>query len=75
MHSSRQHFRFVEKFPPQRDLTFTFFDDGRLTIENNDTGEQVKPSELRRESKDFYVQRRISYIKNKLIECKQRHAQ
>lgn len=74
MHSNRQHFRFVEKFPPQRDLTFTFFDDGRLTIENNDTGELVKPSDLRRESKDFYVQHRISFIKNMLIQGKQRHA-
>lgn len=74
MKSSSQHFRFVEKFPPKRDLTFTFFDDGRLLIENNDTGEQVKPSDLRHESKDFYVQRRISFIKTMLHKSMQRHA-
>lgn len=74
MKSNSQHFRFIEKFPPQRDLTFTFFDDGTLLIENNDTGEQIKPSQLRHESKEFYVQRRISFIKNLLHQSIQRHA-
>lgn len=66
MKPAAQHLRFIEKFPPKRDMTFTFFDDGRLTIENNETGEMIKPSELKHESKDFYVQQRIKFIKNKL---------
>lgn len=74
MNPTCQHFRFIEKVPPKRDLTFTFFDDGRLTIENNDTGELISPSQLRSDSKDFYVKHRISFIKSRLLEAKQRYA-
>ncbi len=74
MYCTSEHYRFVERFPPKRDLTFTFFSDGRLIIENNDTGEQIQPSQLKYDSRDFYVKQRISFIKNKLIQAKMNYA-
>lgn len=74
MNQTCQRFRFIEKFPPKRDLTFMFYSDGRLVIENNETGELVSPSELRRDSKEFYVKHRISFIKNLLQQAKDRYA-
>jgi len=69
-----QRFRFIEKIPPKRDLTFTFYSDGKLIIENNDTGELVSPSQLRSDSKEFYVKHRISFIKNILQQARERYA-
>jgi len=69
-----QRFRFIEKIPPKRDLTFTFYNDGKLIIENNDTGELVSPSQLRSDSKEFYVKHRISFIKNILQQARERYA-
>jgi len=74
MQSTSKHYRFIEKFPPKRDLTFTFFSDGRLIIENNETGERIQPSQLKYDSRDFYVKQRISFIKNKLVESKLKFA-
>ncbi|GIP14868.1 hypothetical protein J40TS1_05100 [Paenibacillus montaniterrae] len=74
MNHTCQHYRFIEKVPPKRDLTFTFFSDGRLIIENNETGELITPSQLRSDSKEFYVKHRISFIKNRLQQAKERFA-
>jgi hypothetical protein len=69
-----EHFRFVERHRPFRDLTFKFYDDGRLTIIDNESESTVAPSELRGESRDFYVRKRIAFIKRDLQAKVQRYA-
>ncbi|RXZ81840.1 hypothetical protein EBB07_12540 [Paenibacillaceae bacterium] len=59
-------FRFIEKHRPFRDLTFKFYADGRLTIIDNVSEEVVSPRELKGACHDFYVRKRIAFIKNDL---------
>lgn len=59
--------RFVERFSPRRHLTFYFYEDGTLVIKNAITDEPVALHSLNAESKDFYIQKRIAFIKNKLL--------
>ncbi|MGN7456869.1 hypothetical protein ACTHPH_18840 [Paenibacillus pasadenensis] len=68
------HLRFVERHRPFRDLTFKFYDDGRLTIIDNGSRSSVTPSELKGESRDFYVRQRIAFIKKNLAAKTQRYA-
>lgn len=73
MDTSIQRERFVEKFAPRRDLTFFFYADGKLEIKHTDTDELVLLSELNRESKEFYVQKRIAFIKNRLLKVNHKY--
>ncbi|OXM16419.1 hypothetical protein [Paenibacillus herberti] len=68
------HFRFIERHRPYRDLTFKFYDDGRLAIIDNDSQSALTPSELKGESRDFYVRQRIAFIKRDLAAKSQRYA-
>ena len=64
-----EHFRFMEPSRgtrPSSDLTFKFFEDGKLVILDNDTGRTINPRELRGGSYDFYVRQRIAFIKRDL---------
>ena len=61
-----QHFRFIERHRPNRDLTFKFFEDGKLIIVDNNSDQLVTPRELRGDSLDFYVRQRIAFIKRDL---------
>lgn len=62
-----ENYRYVEKYRPFRDLTFKFYSDGKLTIIDNESGASIAPKELvRGDSFDFYVRRRIDFIKNDL---------
>lgn len=74
MKSNCENFRFVERGRSSRDLTFKFYDDGRLVIINNDTEEVVKPGDLRSDSRDFYVRKRIAFIKNQLAVSQMKYA-
>jgi len=74
MKSNCENFRFVERGRSSRDLTFKFYDDGRLVIINNDTEEVIKPGDLRSDSRDFYVRRRIAFIKNQLAASQMKYA-
>lgn len=69
-----ENFRFVESRRNGKDLTFKFYDNGKLTIIDNLTEEVISPSDLRGASKDFYVRKRISFIKNKLIASQLKYA-
>ncbi|GBF75883.1 hypothetical protein PA598K_04317 [Paenibacillus sp. 598K] len=71
---SCENFRFIEKHRPYRDLTFKFYSDGTLAIIDNDGGGTVTPRELKGDSHDFYVRRRIAFIKNNLLAQKLKHA-
>ncbi|MFD0713481.1 hypothetical protein [Paenibacillus sp. GCM10027626] len=66
-----ENYRFIERHRPFRDLTFKFYSDGRLTIIDNTAEEVISPKELKGESYDFYVRKRIAFIKqdlrNKLV--------
>ncbi|WP_028549358.1 hypothetical protein [Paenibacillus sp. UNC451MF] len=48
------------------DLTFKFFDDGSLTIIDNDTDLHIPLKDLRGAAYDFYVRQRISMIRTNL---------
>ncbi|SDE29236.1 hypothetical protein SAMN02799630_05127 [Paenibacillus sp. UNCCL117] len=50
------------------DYTFKFFENGSMTITDNDTDLQVPLSELKGASYDFYVKQRIKMIKENLLE-------
>lgn len=69
-----ENFRYMEKGKPWRDLTFKFYPDGKLTIIDNDADEVISPNDLRGDSMDFYVRRRIDFIKNKLTASIQKYA-
>ncbi|MFC5648469.1 hypothetical protein ACFPYJ_04885 [Paenibacillus solisilvae] len=61
-----ENYRFIERHRPFRDLTFKFYSNGSLTIIDNTAEEVITPRELKGESYDFYVRRRIAYIKQNL---------
>jgi len=66
-----EHLRYLEppRGPrPSKDLTFKFYDDGKLDIIDNDTGNTMSPRELSGGSYDFYVRQRIRLIKRNLAE-------
>jgi hypothetical protein len=66
-----EHLRYLEppRGPrPSRDLTFKFYNDGKLVIIDNDTGNTMNPRELSGGSYDFYVRQRIHFIKRTLTE-------
>lgn len=71
---SCENYRFIEKYRPFRDLTFKFYSDGSLTIIDNQSNQSVTPGELKGASHDFYVHRRIDFIKNKLAAKLQQYA-
>ncbi|MGW9123578.1 hypothetical protein ACWGPW_01095 [Paenibacillus chitinolyticus] len=50
------------------DLTFKFFDDGSVTIIDNDTDTRVSPQELKGAALDFYIRKRIEFIRVSLQE-------
>ncbi|GBG07907.1 MULTISPECIES: hypothetical protein [Paenibacillus] len=64
MKTNCENFRYVEKARPHRDLTFKFYNDGKLVIIDNNTEEVIRPKDLRGDSRDFYVRKRIAFIKN-----------
>jgi len=68
------NYRYVEKNRPFRDLTFKFYSDGKLTIVDNESGASVAPKELRGDSFDFYVRKRIEFIKNDLAAKRLKYA-
>jgi len=74
MNNQCENFRFVEKHRPWRDLTFKFYADGRLTIIDNNAEEVITPRDLRGDSHDFYVRKRIAYIKNQLAASQLKYA-
>ncbi|MFC4597915.1 hypothetical protein [Cohnella hongkongensis] len=66
-----EHLRYLEPprgARPSRDLTFKFYDNGKLVIIDNDTGSTISPRELSGGSYDFYVRQRIRLIKRDLME-------
>ncbi|GGF90100.1 hypothetical protein [Paenibacillus abyssi] len=71
---SCENFRFIEQHRPWRDLTFKFYSDGALTIIDNQAGEVITPRKLKGESHDFYVRKRIAFIKNDLMNKRLKYA-
>lgn len=71
---SCERYRFIENHRPYRDLTFKFYSDGALTIIDNDAETTITPKELKGASLDFYVRKRIAFIKNDLTAKLQRYA-
>ncbi|MFC4777734.1 hypothetical protein ACFO9Q_13130 [Paenibacillus sp. GCM10023252] len=70
-----ENFRYIEKHRPYRDLTFKFYSDGKLTIIDNGAEEVISPKDLSKgDSMDFYVRRRIDFIKNQLTVSKLKYA-
>lgn len=69
-----QMYRYVEPRSYGRDLTFKFYDNGKLTIIDNKTEEVISPNSLRGGSKDFYIRQRIGFIKRKLLASQLKHA-
>ena len=61
-----ENYRFIERHRPFRDLTFKFYTDGSLTIIDNTAEEVITPRDLKGESYDFYVRKRIAFIKQDL---------
>ncbi|SEM85433.1 hypothetical protein [Paenibacillus sp. OV219] len=61
-----ENYRFIETHRPFRDLTFKFFSNGSLTIIDNSSESVISPRELKGASYDFYVRKRIAYIKQDL---------
>ncbi|MFD2117803.1 hypothetical protein ACFSTH_17175 [Paenibacillus yanchengensis] len=74
MRNKCQMYRYVEPRSYGKDLTFKFYDDGKLTIIDNKTEEVISPNSLRGASKDFYVRQRISFIKQILLASQLKHA-
>lgn len=74
MKSNCENFRFLERGRSARDLTFKFYDDGRLVIIDNATEEVISPRDLRSDSRDFYIRRRIAFIKNQLAASQLKYA-
>ncbi|XEC92548.1 hypothetical protein AB6A23_14165 [Paenibacillus tarimensis] len=67
-------YRFIGTHRPVRDLTFKFYSDGALMIIDNDAGEVISPRDLKGECRDFYVRRRIAFIKKDLADKQKRYA-
>ncbi|REE80088.1 hypothetical protein A8990_12241 [Paenibacillus taihuensis] len=61
-----ENYRFIETHRPFRDLTFKFYSNGSLTIIDNSSDAVISPRELKGASYDFYVRRRLAYIKQDL---------
>ncbi|GGD63615.1 hypothetical protein [Paenibacillus nasutitermitis] len=61
-----ENYRFIERYRPYRDLTFKFYSNGSLTIIDNTAEEVITPRELKGESYDFYVRKRLAFIKQDL---------
>lgn len=57
-----------------QDLTFRFSPDGAVTIIDNNTNQRVSPRELRGAVLDFYVRKRIEFIRVNLEEKILRYA-
>ncbi|ANY69185.1 hypothetical protein ABEW34_19800 [Paenibacillus algorifonticola] len=74
MKSTCENFRFVEKSWPRRDLTFKFYSNGELTIIDNSSEEVISPNDLRGDSLDFYIRRRIAFIKTTLLVSQLKYA-
>ncbi|GKU79238.1 hypothetical protein [Paenibacillus sp. L3-i20] len=74
MKTNCENFRYVEKSRPNRDLTFKFYNDGRLVIIDNSNEEVIDPRDLRSDSRDFYIRRRIAFIKNQLTASQLKYA-
>jgi len=71
---SCEHYRFIERHRPWRDLTFKFYSDGALSIIDNGSGSVLRPGDLRGDSLDFYVRKRIAFIKNDLARKRELYA-
>lgn len=56
------------------DYTFKFYDDGSVTIIDNDTNNRIKPRELTGAVYDFYIRKRIYLIKTNLMEKQLQYA-
>ncbi|MUT67369.1 hypothetical protein [Paenibacillus sp. NEAU-GSW1] len=69
-----ENFRYEEKAWPRRDLTFKFYSDGALTIIDNRSEEVISPNDLKGDSLDFYIRRRIVFIKNQLAASQRKYA-
>jgi hypothetical protein len=69
-----ENYRFVETMRPWRDLTFKFYADGKLIIIDNTAEAVITPNDLRGDSKDFYIRKRIAFIKNQLLESQLKFA-
>ncbi|SFE58211.1 hypothetical protein SAMN04487969_10416 [Paenibacillus algorifonticola] len=74
MKSTCENFRYVEKNWPRRDLTFKFYANGELTIIDNSSEEVISPNDLRGDSLDFYIRRRIAFIKTTLLVSQLKYA-
>ncbi|MBM7563332.1 hypothetical protein [Paenibacillus sacheonensis] len=61
-----ENYRFIETHRPFRDLTFKFYSNGSLTIIDNSADTVISPRELKGASYDFYVKRRLAFIKQDL---------
>lgn len=58
----------VDRLPgPMRDITFKFYTDDSVVITDNVTGRELRPSELSGPVLQFFVNKRISYIKKKIL--------
>lgn len=65
----------VDRLPgPMRDITFKFYTDGSVVITDNATGRELRPAELSGPALQFFVNRRISYIKKKILGVPERTA-
>ncbi|MNL76236.1 hypothetical protein D3C87_2021660 [compost metagenome] len=69
-----ENFRFVERGQQGRDLTFKFYKDGRLIIIDNGAEEVITPKDLRADSTDFYIRKRLAFIRNQLVASKLKYA-
>ncbi|WP_308634294.1 hypothetical protein [Paenibacillus silvisoli] len=61
-----ENYRFIETHRPFRDLTFKFYSNGSLTIIDNSDDIVISPRELKGSSYDFYVRKRLAFIKQDL---------
>ncbi len=56
------------------DYTFKFYDNGAVVIIDNHTNVFLKPKDLKDVSLDFYIRKRISFIKESLHEKQLQYA-
>ncbi|ANE47773.1 hypothetical protein SY83_17455 [Paenibacillus swuensis] len=57
-----------------KDLTFKFYPDGSVTIMDNESQTYLKPGDLTGASLDFYIRKRIRFIKVMLSEQQLKYA-
>lgn len=60
------HYRFMNREQAEEDLTFTFFRDGSVRIVDNRLERSVSPKELRGTAYEFYISKRIQFIRSLL---------